>query len=104
MKKFKSIFAFIGAIKGKLGKNPEFDWYFALSAFVVAALIAVAVDGFIFASLVAAPKSDDVPLDLSALSINKENIDEAIKSIENDDLNSSIIPDISLEDPSLKTN
>jgi len=99
MKTIKNFFLRLRNTLGRLGHDPGYDWYFALSFFFIGILVAAIIDGVILLDLRKEVVSDD-PGGNSALTLESEDIEKVITIIQRDDTESAIIPEIVQKDPS----
>jgi hypothetical protein len=99
MSTIKNFFLRLRNIYGRLGHDPSYDWYFALSFFFIGIVVAVLVDGFILLNLTKEVIQDD-PGGNSTLTLESEDIAKAIEIVQKDDARSAVIPEAIKKDPS----
>ncbi len=101
MKFFHKIIDGIRSPFARLGQTPEYDWHFALWGFVVGLIIVLSMSVLTFIKLTSDAIEDPAEQTTPTIRLTKENIDKAIKNIEQRDSDASAIPMEILDDPSM---
>lgn len=101
MKFFQKLIDRIKSPFTQLGQSAEYDWHFALWGFAVGLFVVLVINVFTFITLTSTDTTDDGSGDSPVVRLTKDNIDKAIKNIEQRDVNASSVPSEILKDPSL---
>lgn len=97
---FKRIIDIIKSPIGRIGREPAYDWYFALYCFVFGFVVVCSASIFIFFRLTSNDISSDTLEIGKSVKISKEKIERAVNDTNQNDLNASSIPITLFEDPS----
>lgn len=100
MNALRSYTSRIRARFGRLGSDPETDWYFALSAFALILVAIVALNAYLALDVTRADEGAEAPA-TRTVTLDREALSEAADRIREEAQMPVIIPGEALEDPSI---
>lgn len=99
---FRKIIDFIKSPIGRLGREPAYDWYFALYCFALGLIIIFSINIFMFFRLTSNTTTSEDSQTGKSVQITKVKIDQTVEKATQGDINASSIPLELFADPSVR--
>jgi hypothetical protein len=89
----------IGSIKN-IGRNPSIDWRLSIICFAIILIIFIIIHLYIYSDF-SLKNQNNGGQNVSTEFLNRENVNNIVKELEEKDLDTTLIPDKALNDPSI---